>query len=473
MQNNGVFDLEILNLPIISPMIVLCIFALFILCIGIFKKDLTKDFYVITTITGLIFAICFAYFYKGPENGFLGLIINDQISTISMILMLFVSIFFIAMNLCKFEFKDNIFEFYSLFLFMVVGYCFMVSSNNLIVIFIALETASIPLYTLIALHDSKKAIEAGIKYFVMGSVSAGFFALGIAFIYYSSSSFDIINISYFLSHHIAHKSPVLAYGIVLILISLCFKIAIMPFHGWLPGVYKGSSELMGGFLSIVPKVAAFIVAYRLITPFINYQISNIQFITIFLGVATMTLANMAALIQKDVKNMLAYSSISHSGLLLIVVAMASSDVMYTVLLYWTMFAFANTGAFCILWMNRSLLNDTHTIKDYQGIAKKHPIYASCMSIFMLSLAGIPPLSVFFGKMFSIITVISEQMFIVGIIIVINSALAVFYYLKIVVTMFLIEQEQEYEKIYFTNSSLMLKFLILASSILCVIPVFII
>jgi NADH-quinone oxidoreductase subunit N len=214
----------------------------------------------------------------------------------------------------------------------------------------------------------------------------------------------------------------------------------VPFHTWAPDVYEGSSAAMAGYMSIVPKIAAFVVALRFFEIFVSVDNKWIELILYVIVVITMTIPNMAALVQKDVKRTLAYSSISHAGFVMAAILIGTTQATEGLFLYWILFSFANLGAFAMLWINRSKnnqdLQSDHPFEMFSGLVKTSPIAASMLGLFMLSLAGIPPFSLFWGKLFLIGSAVNSDHIILALIMALNSAIAVYYYLKLIVYMFL-------------------------------------
>lgn len=471
----NLIDFGILNLSSIAPMMVLSLFAVFILVLNFINKNISRTFWTMLAILGLAINIFFLFGYSGIVRGFFDLVLIDGFAFISMIIILLFSILFLPLTLSKENFHDcSLAEFYALYLFMIVGYEFMVSSQNLIVILVGLETSSLALYALIALHNRARAIEAAIKYFTMGALSTGFFCFAIVIFYLSSASLDISAISY----STKNTDPILiATACIFLICSIGFKLSLIPFHTWIPDVYEGSSEVVAGYISIVPKIAGFIVAMRVFESLYDSNIAFIQISLYIIAVLTMTLANIMALIQNDVKRMLAFSSISHAGFVLCAVVIGTKSANIGLFLYWLMFSFANLGAFSVLWFTRNKQNIwherfDHPFEKFNGLVKFLPYTSFLMALFMISLAGIPPFSVFWGKMYLMGSAISSGFIFMAVIMAINSAIAVYYYLRIIVCMFLKEPLENAEAtLYKQNSSNAIKFIITLSAILCILAPF--
>ena len=432
-----VFDINALNLLSIAPMTLLVCFGLFILCVGMIKDDVSNKFYVTITALALVLNSALVAGYSGALRGFFGLILMDGITVLAMILIALVSLVFILFLLDD----EQKYEYYTLFLFMVAGYQFMVSSDNLILIIVALELSSLILYTLIAMRNTKFAVEAAIKYFVMGALATGFLIFGAGLLYLASGSVEIYKIALTLNE--IKGTSLLNAAAVFLVVAFGFKISLVPFHTWLADVYEGSTAPLAGFISIVPKLAVFVAMLRLFSILLGTEFLDAALY--ILVVVTMTVANVAALVQRDVKRMLAFSSISHSGFILAAIFINSTSGTVSLFIYWVMFAFANLGAFGMLWAlgeKSKCKRYEYPFERFKGLAKSNLTLALAMGLFMFSLAGIPPFSVFWGKLGVLSSAISSGYVVLAVVMAINSAIAVYYYLKVVVYMFLYEGENE-------------------------------
>lgn len=299
----------------------------------------------------------------------------------------------------------------------------------------------------------------------MGSLSAGFFAMAIAMFYLATNSIDIARIGVVIKDLSLNQNLIILLGCVFIASAIGFKLSLIPFHTWIPDVYEGSNAPLAGYMSIVPKVAAFIVALRIFSMLEGSQILWIKDMLYIIAVLTMSLANIMALVQKDVKRMLAFSSIAHAGVVLCALVVNSHEANVALFFYWIMFLFANLGAFSMLWVARC--DDVvcwdkrfkHPFEKFSGLIKILPSYAVIMGIFMIALAGIPPFSVFWGKMVLISSLIKSDYVVLSVIIMINSAIAIYYYLKLIVFMFLKGPIVKDKNLYTANISMALKVIV--------------
>jgi NADH-quinone oxidoreductase subunit N len=464
-------SLASLNLATLAPMLIAIVGALSILVIDMVKEGLHKSLYVMISLLFLLLdlgaLIDFAgvFMKNGTVLGFFDVMLMDGIAILAQIIIVGGSMLFIPLALTSKRFHEyNYPEYFALFLFMIAGFQFMVATDNLILIFVGLETASLALYTLIALHNRSKSFEAAVKYFTMGALAAGFYAFGSMILYAISGSVEINQIATVLAEdHYSNIGYVLV-SMAFMIAAFGFKLSMVPFHTWTPDVYEGSSAALAGYMSIVPKIAAFVVAMRLFEFLVHSGVVWLQVILYIGVVVTMTASNIWALVQTDVKRMLAYSSISHAGFVMAAILIGTTQANTGLFLYWALFSFTNLGAFTMLWVNRqkNLLpgqSSDHPYEKFSGMVKTMPMGAVMMALFMLSLAGIPPFGLFWGKMYMIGSAVSAGYTVLALIMALNSAIAGYYYLKLIVFMFMKEPMVGYEKFYFMNASLSLKTII--------------
>lgn len=453
-------DFVSLNFVTIVPMLIAIVGALTILCIDLFAKNLDKSFYIILAVLFLVVDLGSLYGYNGAVRGFFDLMLVDGISVLAQFIIIIGTAMFMLLSLNKLRFHENNYaEYYALYLFMVAGFQFMVSSDSLILIFVGLETASMALYTMIAMHNKDRALEAAIKYFTMGALATAFFAFGAMIFYALTGSVELGVISQVLVESNFDNYPVVLLGVAFMLGAIGFKLSLVPFHTWVADVYEGSSASLAGFISVVPKIAAFIVALRFFEIFIAADDKVVEGMLYAIVVLTMTIPNIIALLQTDIKRMLAFSSISHAGFVMAAIILGTTQSTNAIFLYWSLFLVTNLGGFAMLWLNedksKNFCSDHHLAK-YAGMIKTSPIAATMMGLFMLSLAGIPPFALFWGKMYLIGSAVNAGFIVLALIMVLNSAIAAYYYLKPIVYMFLKEPVENSEVQYLSNASTPLK-----------------
>lgn len=334
----------------------------------------------------------------------------------------------------------------------------MVASDNLILIFVGLETASLSLYTLIALHNRANSFEAAVKYFTMGALAAAFYAMGSAVVYGLTGSVELYKVAEVLATRMNETGLMIAIfgSSVLLLVAFAFKLSLFPFHTWAPDVYEGAAAPLVGYMSVVPKIAAFVVSIRIFGMYIDLGVEWVRVTLLVMAVLTMTMANIMALVQEDVKRMLAYSSISHAGFIMAALALDTTEGTTAIFLYYALFMFTNLGAFAMLWISRRKKKAfsnryDHPYSKFAGFIKIMPVGATIMALFMLSLAGVPPFSLFWGKIYVMQAAVNSGYIWLAVVMGLNSAIAAYYYLKLIVYMFLMEPVKKVDVIYYNLS----------------------
>jgi len=334
----------------------------------------------------------------------------------------------------------------------------MISSNDLIVFYMGLELQSLALYVLATFNrNNLKSSEAGLKYFVLSALSSGLLLYGCSLIYgfSGSTNFEII------ASQLDSNEYALTFGIVFILVGLAFKISAVPFHMWAPDVYEGSPTTVTLFFTMVPKIAALTVFIRfLYVPFLEL-IDQWQMILVFLSIASMLFGAIAAIGQKNIKRLIAYSSIGHIGYALAGVASASNDGIQSSVIYLTIYIVMNLGLFSCLLMLRRNDNYYESIDDLSGLSKNHPILSFSLLVILFSLAGIPPLAGFFAKFYIFKAVIEQSMYFLAIVGLLSTVIAAFYYLRIIKIIYFDPEKEKYDQ----DHSPWLKFSLILSTLL--------
>lgn len=477
-------SLSSLNLNTIAPMSIAIIGALSIVLTDIFNKNKDKSLYVFLVVLFLVFDLFTLIAFNGEKRGVFDLMLLDGVSILAQIIIILSAIIFIFLAMSKLRFQEHrMAEYFALYLFIIASFQFMVSSDSLIIIFIALESSSLALYVLIAMHNKMASLEASIKYFTMGSIGGACFLFSCMLLYAVTGTIELDGIATTLtSEGFLTKENFSIYILVLsafcfMLVSLGFKLSLFPFHVWVPDVYQGATSVMAGFLSIVPKMAIFIVALRFIEIFIQVDDKIINALLYTTVVLTMTIPNLIALHQTDVKRMLAYSSIANTGMAMATLVIATHQATITLFLYWILFAITNIGAFGMLWINRGKGFTDYTspyhFKHFSGFVKVSPATALILGMFLFSLAGLPPFSLFWAKMYLIGSAINANQIALAIIIVINSVIAAFYYLRPVGAMFLKDPDEHTKKDFMQNATNVTRSIIALVVILSIISILLI
>ncbi|MEJ2650115.1 MAG: NADH-quinone oxidoreductase subunit N, partial [Sedimentisphaerales bacterium] len=327
-------------------------------------------------------------------------------------------------------------EYYIFLLTALLGAAVLVCSNNLASLFIGIELLSISLYILISYTGSKQNIEAGIKYFVSTAVAMAFLLFGMALIYGATKTMQFNGISSVVSGSNQPVPKMFLMGVGLFLIGLFFKLAVVPFHFWIPDVFEGSSVPVTGFLATVSKGAVFAVLARYFSAMDITSHKSVFYMFAGVAVVSMFLGNITALLQNNVKRILAYSSIGHFGYLLITVIAGSSTGLEASVFYLTAYFITILTAFSIITFLSSSESELENIEDYKGLASRHPFFAAGLTAAMLSLAGIPLTAGFIAKFYVITAGAKMQLWILLAILVINSVIGLFYYLRVAVYLYL-------------------------------------
>lgn len=329
-------------------------------------------------------------------------------------------------------------EYYSLVLFSVLGMMLMAAGGDLIVIFLGLETFSLALYILAGFWKAElRSNESALKYLLLGAFASGFFLYGIALIYGATGTTMLRQIAAFLVDE--HSPPALfIIGGGLLLVGFGFKIASVPFHMWAPDVYEGAPTSVTAFMIAGTKAAAFAAFLRvflLTVPALHVQWSVAIWV---LAVLTMTVGNLVALVQSNIKRMLAYSSIAHAGYLLVALVAGGSSGIASILFYLVVYALMNLGAFAVMIALQGQKQERLLLTDYAGLGWQRPVLAVCMAIFMFSLAGIPPTAGFMGKLYIFSAALEGDYPGLAVLGVLNSVISVYFYLRVIVIMYMSE-----------------------------------
>ena len=458
------------NLNLIYPELFIGISLMVLLIVGVFKKN---SFNLISKFTALSLLVAIPMVYINDNVSvklFSNNYIIDELSSFLKILILSSSAF--ALFFTNQYIKDNKidqFEYPILIMSAILGMFVMVSSNNLIGLYLGIELQSLSLYVLASLNrDSVKSTEAGVKYFVLGALSSGLLLYGCSLIYGFTGSTNY----YIIAENFDSRNLGLLFGLVFILIGLAFKISAVPFHMWTPDVYEGAPTSVTAFFALAPKVAGFGAIIRILYVAFGNVFVEWQIILIFISVASMILGAVAAIGQTNIKRLMAYSSISHMGYGLAGLATGIDEGVSASILYIFLYVVMNIGSFvCILIMKRKNIY-FENIRDLSGLSKNHPVIAFSFTVFLFSLAGIPPLAGFFAKFYIFMAVIKAELFALAVIGLVTSVISAFYYLKIIKIIYFDLEQEKFDsitskgiKFSLTFSTLLILFYFLNPSIL--------
>ena len=424
-----------MNWTLALPEIVLAVIGLAVLIIGVLQKRDAVTICTMLTIGG--FVVAFMLVLNGGQGtGFNGQFIADGFSAYSKLLIL-AGASLAAILSIDFNHKQGIerFEFPVVMLLAVVGMMIMVSASNLMTLYLGLELQSLSLYVLAAFaRDDLRSSEAGLKYFVLGGLASGLLLYGISLVYGFSGTMDFAKLAGLLANPLS-ASPGVIVGMVFVLVGLAFKVSAVPFHMWTPDVYEGAPTSVTVFFATAPKVAAMSLLMRVMCGPFGHLLAAWQSLIVILSIASMVLGAFAAIGQSNIKRLMAYSSIANMGYALAGLAIGSADGVRGVLVYMTIYVFVAAGTFaCIIAMRRQG-RSVEQISDLAGLSSHDPMLAGLLSIFMFSMAGIPLLAGFFGKLYVFLAVVNAGLWTLAIVGVLSSVVGAYYYIRIIKVMY--------------------------------------
>lgn len=450
---------ESIDLIALAPVIVLSVFAMMVLVVDLFGGR-NKTLLVFISLVGLLMTAISAFAKNPiPAYSFNDSYIVDHLS------LFFICIFTISSALAillsvEYNEREGIRagEYYALILFCTVGMILLASSTDMIMIFLGIEIVSICLYVLAGIRrDNLRSNEAALKYFLLGAFATGFLLYGMTMVYGSTGHTNLFKIAEVVQNPSAQSNPLLLMGLVLLIIGFGFKIASVPFHMWAPDVYQGAPTPITAFMAVGPKAAAFAAFFRVFAETFPEMAPSWEIILSTIAVLSMFFGNLGAIMQTNIKRMLAFSSISHAGYILMAVIAKNSLGASSLLFYMLAYAFTTFGIFGIIILLGRKGEENLEIENYSGLAYRHPILALSMTVFLLSLGGLPPFAGFIAKFYIFSAAIQEGLVTLVIIAVLNSAISFYYYLKVVVFMYMKEPEAEF-KISLTPLTLFVVFI---------------
>jgi len=447
------------NLQLVLPEILISIIIMFLLIFGVYKKNSSSLVYNLSTL-GLVLIL--AVVINLDSNIEISLFNNsysvDNLSRFMKILLILSGIFVMLSSTKYIQInKINKIEYPILILCSILGMMVMISSNDLIVFYIGLELQSLALYVLASFNrDNILSTESGLKYFVLSALSSGLLLYGCSLIYGFSETTNFFEIL----KNTKDAQYGLTFGIVFILVGLAFKISAVPFHMWAPDVYQGSPTSVTLFFALLPKIAALTIFIRfLYIPFFEL-IDQWQMIIIFLSIASMIFGAVAAIGQKNLKRLIAYSSISHMGYALAGLSTGTVQGAHSSITYMTIYLVMNLAFFSCLFMLKRNEKYFESIEDLSGLSKNHPLLSLALLAILFSLAGIPPLAGFFAKFYIFLAVINEKMYFLAVVGLLATVVAAFYYLRIIKIIYFDPEKEKYE----TKHNLGLKFTLVISTL---------
>jgi NADH-quinone oxidoreductase subunit N len=421
-----------LGLSAMRAEIYLCLASLMLLLYGVYKSPRANDSLVL--IASLALAVAGFLAYDGgsiAQSIFSGMFVSNAFTLAAKLLIIAASI--LALMLATDWLSHGAgrpFEYAILVLFSTLGMMLMVSAGNLLVLYMALEMMSLALYVLAAFdRDNARSAEAGLKYFVLGSLASGMILFGASLVYGFAGTIGFEQLGMLFSQSTEISRGIIV-GLIFVIVGFCFKLSAAPFHMWAPDVYEGAPTPVTAFFATAPKVAGFALFVRLLYgPFAELYLQWQQ-VLLAASILSIAIGALAAIMQTNIKRLLAYSSIGHVGFVLLGIASGSLLGVQAMLVYLALYVFMSVGMFgCVLITGRE------SIKDFAGFGKTHPLLAAAIAAFMLSMAGIPPLSGFFGKMFVVLAAIDAGLLPFAVAAVLMSVVSCYYYLKVIKVMY--------------------------------------
>ena len=419
------------SLSLATPELILAIGAMALLMIGVFSGERAN-----TTVTGLAVALIIAsgawlLVFTGDGVAFNGAFVSDGFARLMKLLALIGSAVTLVMSVgfAKAERFDK-FEYPVLIVLCTLGMMLMVSASDMITLYLGLELQSLAIYVLAAINrDNLRSTEAGLKYFVLGALSSGMLLYGISLVYGYTGTVGFEAIAAELGE--GQRQLGLVFGLVFVLAGLVFKLSAVPFHMWTPDVYEGAPTPVTAFLAAAPKMAAMALLVRVTMTAFDPIAADWQQIIVFVSIASMLLGSFAAIGQKNIKRLMAYSSIGHMGFALVGLAANSEAGIRGVIIYMLIYLVMTLGTFAFILAMRRKDGNVESISDLSGLASTNPAMATVMTILMFSLAGIPPLAGFWAKWYVFLAAIDAQLYALAIIGVLASVVGAYYYLRVI------------------------------------------
>ena len=383
------------------------------------------------------------YAFRDPGPAFGGMLMVDGFATFFRVLVIGVGILTILPSyrfLARHDAETS--EYHALLLYSIAGQCLMVSANELIMIFLGLEISSIASYILAGyLRDDKRANESALKYFLLDSFATGFFLYGVAFIYGSTGTVNLTSVHAALTGPNAPSPVFVGVAAALMFVGLAFKVSAAPFQVWAPDVYQGAPTPVTAFLSAGPKAAAFAIFLRIFMTSFQPIANGWEPLVWGSALLSMTIGNFAALLQSNVKRLLAYSSIAHAGYVLVALTARSDVGTAAAMFYLAAYAFMNVGAFAVVSHLSGRGERYQNVDDFAGLGQKQPLTAAMLTIFLLSLIGVPLTGGFFGKFYIFKAALESHLVWLTVLGLLNSAVAAYYYLRLLVMMYMHEPSE--------------------------------
>ncbi|MBL4775355.1 MAG: NADH-quinone oxidoreductase subunit N [Mariprofundus sp.] len=421
------------HLIMLLPEMIVAIMAMALLLIDVFITKGSKTTAYLAVLTTIIAAFA-TWMLQSPDavTAFYGFFVFDTFAVYSKMLIYIATGFGIILSLEYMKDEVNIGEYYVLMLFAMLGMMLMVSANNFIIMYLGIELMALSLYVLVAYQrEVLRSNEAALKYFILGALSSCMMLYGITFLYGVTGSFNFIEMGQALQQAESSSHAAIMLGLVFLIAGLGFKVSMAPFHMWTPDAYEGAPTPVTAFMSVAPKVAGFAILIRIVhdlLPSLQYEYETILTI---LAVLTIAVGNLAAIAQRNIKRMLAYSTIGHVGFIMLGLIAGTNDGFSGILIYLSIYLIMTMGVFAIIILMRRDGIQGELLDDFAGLSKVRPGYALAMGLLLFSMAGIPFLGGFWAKYAVFIAAVDAGHVYLVLYALLFSAVAAFYYLRLV------------------------------------------
>lgn len=422
----------------ILPELIISIMACFILMFDVFSSNNKRYMiYYFVQLTLISVVVVLTYSIKHSKCVlFGGAFVFDSFGV-------FLKLFLILVTFIVFVYSKRYLsyidlfksEYFSLCLFSILGMMILISSGNFITFYLGLELLSLPLYSLIIMNKNYISSEASMKFFIMGSISSGLLLFGVSIVYGLTGVIDLRGIHYLIVDGHVYSEMGMLYGLVFIFAGLIFKFGAVPFHMWVPDVYEGSPIPVTLFIGTVPKVAALGMAYRLLSDTFGHLVIELEYLSLIVGTLSFFIGNIFALTQSNIKRLLGYSAIAHVGFIFFGFVGASSNNFAIALFYVLVYVIGSLGIFAVIMALSSKNKEAQFIANFNGLGYLHPVLSIMMTVFLLSLAGVPPTGGFYAKFFILRTIIIHGYIELAVFILLLSVIGAYYYLKVIKAIF--------------------------------------
>ncbi len=439
--------LEMLNLSIAMPEMFLLALACTVLLVDVYLKDDKRNITYVLSQLGLIITLVLIS-QQNPQSreiAFNGLFVNDLLATVlKYSVVLLVAVVFVYSR--RYLQERNIFkgEFYVLGLFGLLGMMVMISANHYLSMYLGLELLSLSLYAMVAFdRENPNAAEAAMKYFVLGAIASGMLLYGMSMVYGMTGSLNIVEVAVAVDK-MEESNIVLIFGLVFMVIGLAFKLGAVPFHMWIPDVYHGSPTTVTSYIATAPKVAGFAMIIRLLAESLGSLQADWQGMFVILAVLSMIVGNVIAIAQTNLKRLLAYSTISHVGFIMLGLLAGNQEGYSAAMFYTLTYALMSLGGFGVIILLTRKGFEADNIDDLKGLNQRSPWFAFMMLIIIFSMAGVPPTVGFWAKLAVLKAVVNIDMLWLALVAVFFSIIGIFYYLRIIKLMYFDDAADESE-----------------------------